>query len=116
MTSDKVFLPISDSGSALTARKFGNRNPLHSAADPSALEVAHADADLIQAGRQPGMKFVDSPAALRRGQVFGDWKYFQASHKAGQWLALIVVKNSAHIQIRHAHSVIEIKRQGLAIY
>ena len=50
----------------LMSSKFRNRDPLHSAADFPALEVADAHADLIQAGRQPGVKLIDGLTTLCR--------------------------------------------------
>ena len=50
----------------LTKQEIWNLDPLHSAADVSGLEVAYANADLIQTSGQPRVKFVDCSAELRR--------------------------------------------------
>jgi hypothetical protein len=50
----------------LKSLNFWHRNPLHSATNFSALEVAYAHTYLIQAGRQPGVKFIDGLSTLCR--------------------------------------------------
>ena len=78
---------------------FRNVDPLHGASNSTAPGIADTDANLIQAGRQPRVKGIDCLGAPVHRGVFRYRKNSQASDKTVQRFALVVIEDSADIEV-----------------